>query len=54
MKRYIFASIAYLTTGMGVYHTFFGGSNFYGFLILMIGLLGILLNDIFYKKLNTE
>ena len=54
MKRYIFAFIAYLTTGMGVYHAFFGSSNFYGFLILTIGLLGILLNDILYKKFNTE
>jgi hypothetical protein len=54
MKRYIFASIAYLTTGVGLYHTFFGSSNFYGFLILTIGLLGIILKDVFYKKLNIK
>ena len=53
MRRFIIASIAYLTTGIGVYHTFFGGFELYGLLILMIGLLGIL-SDIFYRKLNTE
>ncbi|WP_176330249.1 hypothetical protein [Oceanobacillus rekensis] len=53
MKRFIIASIAYMTTGTGVYHIFFGDSVPYGLLILMIGLLGIL-SDVFYKKLNTE
>ena len=53
MRRFIIASIAYLTTGIGVYHTFFGGSKIYGLFILIMGLLGIL-SDIFYKKLNTE
>ena len=53
MKRFIIVSIAYLTTGIGFYHTFFGGSIVYGSLILTIGLLGIL-QDIFYKKLNAE
>jgi len=53
MRRFIIASIAYLTTGIGVYHTFFGDFELYGLLILMIGLLGIL-SDIFYRKLNTE
>ena len=53
MKRFIIVSIAYLTTGIGFYHTLFGGSIVYGSLILTIGLLGIL-QDIFYKKLNAE
>ena len=39
MRRFIIVSIAYLTTGIGVYHTFFGGFELYGLLILMIGLL---------------
>lgn len=51
MKRLIFASIAYMTTGIGIYHTFFGASIF-GMLFLVIGLAGILY-DIFYNKLNT-
>jgi hypothetical protein len=45
--------MAYTTTGMGIYYTFFGGSLLYGMLILMIGLSGILY-DVFYKKLHTE
>jgi hypothetical protein len=53
MKRLIIAFIAYLTTGIGVYHTFFGGSNYYGLLILMLGLIGILF-DFNFKKLNRE
>ena len=47
------AAIAYLTTGMGVYHTFFGSSTFFGLFFLMMGLVGILY-DVFYKKLHTE
>lgn len=53
MKRYIMAAIAYIITGIGVYHTFFGGANIYGLLILIIGLIGIL-SDIFNEKLKTE
>ena len=53
LKRFIIVSIAYLTTGIGIYHTFFGSSKFYGLLILTVGLLGIL-HDIFYKRLNIE
>ena len=53
MKRFIIATIAYLTTGVGVYHTFFGSSKIYGLFTLIIGLLGIL-SDIFYKKLNKD
>ena len=49
-KRFIIASIAYLTTGIGFYHTFLGDSIVYGSLILTVGLLGIL-HDIFYKNL---
>ncbi|WP_154676034.1 hypothetical protein [Bacillus dakarensis] len=52
MKRYIMASFAYLTTGTGIYHTFFSGSKFYEFLILTIGLAGVLY-DFFYKKIHT-
>ena len=52
-KRFIIASIAYLTTGIGFYHTFFGDSIVYGSLILTVGLLGIL-HDIFYKNLYAE
>lgn len=46
-------AIAYMTTGMGVYHTFFGNSMFLGLFFMMIGLVGILY-DIFYKKLHME
>ena len=53
MRRLIFAFIAYFTAGIGVYHTFFGGSKVYGSIILLIGLMGIL-HDMFYKKLYTE
>jgi hypothetical protein len=53
MKRFIITSIAYLTTGIGCYHTFFGGSIVYGSLIFAIGLVGII-QDIFYKKLYSE
>jgi hypothetical protein len=53
MKRMIIAIIAYLTAGVGFYHTFFDGSIGYGSIMLIIGLMGILL-DIFYKKLNTK
>ncbi|WP_316572921.1 hypothetical protein [Neobacillus sp. YIM B06451] len=49
MRRFIIASIAYLTAGIGVYHTFSGGFELYGFFILMTGLLGIL-SDIFIKS----
>ena len=52
-KRFIIASIAYLTTGIGFYHTFFGDSIVYGSFILTVGLLGIL-HDIFYKNLYAE
>ena len=52
MKRYLLATIAYLTTGIGFYHAIFGGSIVYGSLILVIGLIGIL-QDVFYKKLYT-
>lgn len=51
MKRNLMAAIAYCTAGMGFYHVFWGNANSYGFIILMIGLAGILY-DIFYKKLN--
>ena len=53
MKRFIITFIAYLTTGIGCYHTFFGGSTVYGSLILAIGLVGII-QDIFYKRLYSE
>jgi hypothetical protein len=53
LKRFTVAIIAYLTTGIGAYHTFFGGSKFYGLLILIMGLVGILY-DLFYEKLSTE
>lgn len=53
MKRFFIACIAYLTTGIGFYHTFFGGSIVYGSLLLTIGLLGIL-QDVFYKKRYIE
>ncbi|WP_156967322.1 hypothetical protein [Ureibacillus sinduriensis] len=52
MKRGIVASIAYMTTGIGIYHTFFGTSAIFGMLFLIIGLVGILY-DIFYEKLDT-
>ncbi|WP_159439919.1 hypothetical protein [Bacillus sinesaloumensis] len=54
MKRYIFAAIGYLTTGVGVYHTFFGGFTFYGLLILMFGFFGIIASEAYYKKLKTD
>jgi hypothetical protein len=53
IKRWIIAAIAYMTTGIGVYHTLFGSSTLFGLFFLMIGLVGIL-SDIFYKKLHTE
>ncbi|WP_158515113.1 hypothetical protein [Bacillus weihaiensis] len=53
MKRFVMAFIAYSATGIGVYHTFWGGSKIYGLIIIMFGLFGVLY-DIFYKKLRTE
>ena len=53
MKRHIIGAIGYVTTGIGIYHVFLGDANLYGFLILIIGLLGVLF-DVFYNKLNTE
>ena len=52
-NRFIMASIAYLTTGVGFYHTFLGGSIVYGSLILTLGLLGVLY-DFFYKNIYAE
>ncbi len=51
LKRNLMAAIAYCTAGMGFYHVFWGNANSYGFIILTIGMAGILY-DIFYKKLN--
>jgi hypothetical protein len=50
MKRIIIALIAYATTGIGVYHTFFKGFDLYGMTILLLGLIGVLY-DIFHRKL---
>jgi hypothetical protein len=53
MNRFNIAFIAYSTTGIGIYQTFFGKSELYGLLILMVGLIGVLY-DVFYKKLNQN
>ncbi|MCM3086479.1 hypothetical protein M3557_00975 [Bhargavaea ginsengi] len=48
MKSLLLAIVAYLTLGIGAYHTFFGDGSFYGILIVGFGVIGIL-NDIFNK-----
>ncbi len=53
MKQLLLRLIVYPTAGIGIYHAFFGNGSFYGFVILIIGLLGILC-DMFYKKVGTE
>jgi hypothetical protein len=53
MKRFMIASIAYITAGIGFYYTVIGGAGIYGWIILTLGLLGVLF-DIFNKKLNIE
>ncbi|MFJ7952016.1 hypothetical protein ACIQZG_10865 [Lysinibacillus sp. NPDC096418] len=53
MKRIFLAPLAYLMTGMGCYHTFFGNNNIYGIIILIVGLIGVWL-DITDKKVKFE
>lgn len=53
MKRFIFTFIAYLTTGIGLYHTFLGTFKLYGLMILILGLLGVSY-DMFNKKSQTK
>ena len=53
MKQRVIGALGYVTTGIGTYHIFLGEANFYSFIILIIGLLGVLY-DVFYNKLNTE
>lgn len=53
MKRFIFTFIAYLTTGIGLYHTFLGTFKWYGLLILIVGLLGVFY-DVFDQKTQTK
>jgi uncharacterized membrane protein YjjP (DUF1212 family) len=52
LKRQSLAVVAYSTTGMGIYHVFFGQANAFGVILFSAGLLGILL-DIFYEKWNS-
>lgn len=53
MKRIFLAPLAYLMTGMGCYHTFFGNNYIYGIIILIVGLIGVWLG-ITDKKVNFE
>ena len=45
-------ALAYCTAGIGFYHVFWGNANVYGFIILLMGLAGVLY-DVFSKKLHT-
>ena len=51
-KRTLTAALAYCTAGIGFYHVFWGNANVYGFIILFMGLAGVLY-DVFSKKLHT-
>ncbi len=53
MKKMTSAVIAYFTTGIGFYYTFFNDANFYSLTILTIGLLGVLF-DFYNKKVYKE
>ncbi len=53
MKRIFFVIISYLVAGVGLYHSFFGAKNMYGYIILGIGLFGIIV-DLFSKRLNID
>ncbi|WP_336588076.1 hypothetical protein [Bacillus spongiae] len=52
IKRFLIASMAYLATGIGFYHTFLGNTNIYGVIILFIGLLGVLIDikELFFHE----
>ena len=51
-KRTSMAALAYCTGGTGFYHVFWDNANVYGFIILFMGLAGVLY-DVFSKKLHT-
>jgi hypothetical protein len=53
MKRHVIGAIGYVTTGVGIYSVFFSDANLYSYLILFIGLAGVLF-DIFYNKQSTK
>jgi hypothetical protein len=50
IKRIAIASIAYVTTGIGCYYTVVGDGTAYGFIILFIGLIGVMFDVLFHKR----
>ncbi len=53
MRKNVISYVAYPTTGVGIYHTFFGNSKLLGSIILIVGLIGIIY-DIFTNISNNK
>ncbi len=54
MMRVLFTSISYLTIGVGCYYLFSGNISLASFIILTLGMIGVLFDVFYLQKLKTK